>query len=193
MANLKNLYNQEIKKSMKSEFGYKNDFQIPKISKVTINMGLGEAKDSDEILKNALLALEQISGQKPRTNKSKKSIAGFKLREGQIVGASVTLRGTRMYDFIERLTRVALPRIRDFRGMNNKSFDQSANFSLGIREHTIFPEIKFDSVKSTISLQVNISTTAKNQVEGKKLLELFGFPFAKIDNAPKIKTGEQNG
>ncbi len=193
MTNLKNTYNQEMKKTLKAEFGYKNDFQVPKITKVTINMGLGEAKDSDEILKNALTALEQISGQKPRINKSKKSISGFKLREGQVVGASVILRGDRMYDFIARFTSTALPRIRDFRGMNEKSFDKMGNFSVGIREHTIFPEIKFDQVKSVISLQVNVSTTAKNDAEGKRLLELFGFPFDKKVVTENIKTGEQNG
>ncbi|MEI8061549.1 MAG: 50S ribosomal protein L5 [Candidatus Berkelbacteria bacterium] len=193
MTNLKNTYNQEMKKTLKAEFGYKNDFQVPRITKVTINMGLGEAKDSDEILKNALSALEQISGQKPRINKSKKSISGFKLREGQVVGASVILRGDRMYDFITRFTSTALPRIRDFRGMNEKSFDKMGNFSVGIREHTIFPEIKFDQVKSVISLQVNVSTTAKNDAEGKRLLELFGFPFDKKVAAENIKIGEQNG
>jgi len=182
-----------MKKTLKAEFGYKNDFQVPRITKVTINMGLGEAKDSDEILKNALSALEQISGQKPRINKSKKSISGFKLREGQVVGASVILRGDRMYDFITRFTSTALPRIRDFRGMNEKSFDKMGNFSVGIREHTIFPEIKFDQVKSVISLQVNVSTTAKNDAEGKRLLELFGFPFDKKVAAENIKIGEQNG
>lgn len=179
MTNLVERYNKEIKKSLKADLGCKNDFQVPRITKVSINMGLGEAKDSDDILKNAVSTLTQISGQKPKLNKAKKSISGFKLREGQTVGASVTLRGRRMYDFVERLTSVALPRIRDFRGMNDKSFDGTGNFSIGIREHTIFPEIKFDSVKSSFSLQVNISTTAKNKDEGKKLLEYFGFPFSK--------------
>lgn len=192
MTNLRTRYNQEMKKTLREEFGYKNDFQIPKITKVSINMGLGEAKDSEEILKNAISAMEQITGQKPRINKSRKSISGFKLREGQIVGISVTLRGDRMFDFVERLTTVALPRIRDFRGLTEKSFDQVGNFSLGIREHIIFPEIKFDQVKNSICLQVNISTTAKDQAEGKRLLELFGFPFNK-KAAPGVKTGEQNG
>lgn len=193
MTNLKKKYNLEILKALKSELALQNDLQVPRITKVSINMGLGEAKDSDEILKNAVSALEQISGQKPRINKSRKSISGFKLREGQVVGISTTLRGDRMYDFIERLTTVALPRLRDFRGVSDKSFDQSGNFSIGIREHTIFPEIKFDQVKNSISLQVNISTTAKNQAEGKRLLELFGFPFNKKSPAAEVKTGEQNG
>jgi len=192
MTNLSNQYNSEMKQTLKEEFGYKNDFQIPKITKVSVNMGLGEAKDSEEILKNAISAMEQITGQKPRINKSRKSISGFKLREGQIVGISVTLRGNRMFDFIERLTTVALPRIRDFRGVADKSFDKCGNFSLGIREHIIFPEIKFDQVKNSICLQVNISTTAEGQAEGKRLLELFGFPFNK-KAAPQVKTGEQNG
>jgi large subunit ribosomal protein L5 len=193
MTNLRKNYNEEMKKTLKAEFGFKNDFQVPRVTKVNVNMGLGEAKDSDEILKNAVSALEQITGQKPRINKSKKSISGFKLREGQIVGASVTLRGDRMYDFIERFTSVALPRLRDFRGMNIKSFDKQGNFSVGIREHIIFPEIKFDQVKTSISLQVNFSTTAKNQAEGKKLLELLGFPFDKKVSVENIKIGEQNG
>jgi len=193
MADLSTKYNQEIKKTLKSEFGFKNDFQVPRLVKVTVNSGLGEAKESEEILKSASAAFAQISGQKPRFNIAKKSISGFKLRAGQVVGLSATLRGKRMYDFIERLTNIALPRIRDFRGLRAKSFDGQGNFSIGIREHTIFPEIKFDSVKEPISLQVNISTTAKNSAEEKRLLELFGFPFDKKDATAKIKIGEQNG
>ncbi len=193
MTNLEKFYNMEVKNGLKAQFGYKNDFQIPKVTKVTVNMGLGLAKDSDDILKTAISVMEQITGQKPRINKSKKSIAGFKLRSGQVVGLSVTLRGSRMYDFMERLINLTLPRIRDFRGIDDKSFDQLGNFSLGIRDHTIFPEIKFDSVKETISLQVNISTSAKNQVDGKKLLLLLGFPFSKKAETRKNKSGEKNG
>jgi len=179
MTNFKEFYNQEIRKKLKESFGYKNDFQIPKITAVSVNIGAGMAKDSEEYLKNAINDLTSITGQKPKINKSRKSIAGFKLREGQVVGLSVTLRGQRMYDFIERLVSVSLPRIRDFRGINDKSFDKQGNYSIGIKEHTIFPEIKFDNVKETFGMQVNITTTAKNPEEGKKLLELFGFPFTK--------------
>lgn len=189
MTNLREYYKSDVKKSMKAEFKYANDFQIPKITKVVINSGLGQAKDSDEILKNAIADMNRISGQKPRINKAKKSISGFKLREGQIVGLSVTLRSERMYDFIERLVNIALPRIRDFRGLSPKSFDGNGNYSLGIKEHIIFPEIKFENVKEALHLQVNITTTAKTDDEGKKLLELLGFPFAKPAGSGKENNG----
>lgn len=181
MSNLKSHYNESVKKELKETFTYGNDFQIPKITKVVVNSGLGEAKDSDELLKNAKADFAKITGQIPRINKSKKSIAGFKLREGQIVGLSVTLRGERMYEFIERLVSVSLPRIRDFRGVPTKSFDGHGNYSIGIKEHTIFPEIKFESVQVPINLQVNLTTTAKTDEEGMKLLQLLGFPFAKTE------------
>jgi large subunit ribosomal protein L5 len=179
MTNFKEHYNQEIRKELKEFFKYENDFQIPKITQVSINIGAGMAKDSEDFLKTAISELTKISGQKPKINKSRKSIAGFKLREGQVVGLSVTLRGARMHDFLERFVSVSLPRIRDFRGVSAKSFDKQGNYSIGIREHTIFPEIKFDSVKETLGMQVNITTTAKTPEEGRKLLELVGFPFAK--------------
>lgn len=190
MTDLKNFYNQDVAVKMKEAFGYANDFQIPKVVKVVVNSGLGQAKDSDELLKSAALDIAKITGQKPKTNKSKKSISGFKLREGQIVGVSVTLRGQRMYDFIERLVNVALPRIRDFRGLSPKSFDRKGNYSIGIKEHTIFPEIKFETVREPINLQVNITTTAKTDEEGKKLLELLGFPFVKPTNVSSPKSGD---
>lgn len=193
MTNLEKFYNETIKKNLKSEFNYQNDFQIPKIKKVTINMGLGLAKDSDEVLKNAISILSQISGQKPRVNKAKKSIAGFKLRAGQIVGLSVTLRGARMYDFIERFVNIALPRIRDFRGVNDKSFDQQGNFSIGINDHTIFPEIKFDGVKESLSMQINFSTSSTTTESARRLFELLGVPFSRKTDSAKIKTGVTNG
>jgi len=193
MTNLEKFYNETIKKNLKSEFNYQNDFQIPKIKKVTINMGLGLAKDSDEVLKNAISILSQISGQKPRVNKAKKSIAGFKLRAGQIVGLSITLRGARMYDFIERFVNIALPRIRDFRGVNDKSFDQQGNFSIGINDHTIFPEIKFDGVKESLSMQINFSTSSTTTESARRLFELLGVPFSRKTDSAKIKTGVTNG
>jgi len=133
MTNLKSHYNESVKKEMKSAFSYANDFQIPKVTKVVVNAGLGEAKDSEDILKNALADIAKITGQAAKINKSRKSISGFKLREGQVVGISVTLRGKRMYDFIERFVNIALPRIRDFRGLSVKSFDGKGNYSIGIK------------------------------------------------------------
>lgn len=188
MTNLKNYYNKDVVSEMKETFSYNNVFQVPKIVKVTVNSGLGQAKDSEEILKTAVNDIAKITGQHPKTNKSKKSISGFKLREGQTVGISVTLRGQRMYDFIERLVNIALPRIRDFRGLPAKSFDNRGNYSIGIKEHTIFPEIKFETVKEPMNLQVNITTTAATDEEGGKLLELLGFPFVKTANAQPLKS-----
>ena len=179
MTNLKEYYNIEIKKQLKKLFGYKNNFQIPKVTKVSVNIGSGTAKDSADQLKTLISELSMISGQKPRTNKSRKSISGFKLREGQIVGLNVSLRNQRMYDFLLRLVSVALPRIRDFRGLSENSFDKDGNFSIGIKEHTIFPEIKYDSARESFGMQINITIKAKNISEAKKLLELFGFPFSK--------------
>ncbi|PIU24284.1 50S ribosomal protein L5 [Candidatus Berkelbacteria bacterium CG08_land_8_20_14_0_20_39_8] len=193
MSNLKEQFNKQIRKDLKTKLQLKNNFQVPEIKKIVINAGLGEAKDSKEVLEDAISAIGQISGQKPRVNKSKKSIAGFKLREGQIVGASVTLRGQRMYDFLEKLVKISLPAIRDFRGLSSKSFDQFGNFSLGISDHTIFPEIKYDNAKNPISMQVNVNITAKDQNEGKVLLEAFGFPFEKRASVPNLNSGEENG
>ncbi|MCX6812646.1 MAG: 50S ribosomal protein L5 [Candidatus Berkelbacteria bacterium] len=179
MPNFKEKYEKEIKKQLSDEFKYSNVFQIPKIEKVSVNVGAGAAKDSREMVENISGDIALISGQHPRINKSRVSVSGFKLREGQTVGISTTLRSMKMYDFLQRLVSVALPRIRDFRGLSKKSFDNFGNFSLGIREQTIFPEIKFDKVRETFGLQVNIKTTAKTKEEAIKLLELFGFPFEK--------------
>ncbi|PIZ27464.1 50S ribosomal protein L5 [Candidatus Berkelbacteria bacterium CG_4_10_14_0_8_um_filter_42_34] len=187
MANLAETYKRKIRTKMKESFGYSNDLAIPRITKVTVNVGAGKALDSPDLLKTIEADLAKITGQKPRINKSKKSISGFKLRSGQSVGLSATLRGKRMYDFLEKLAGVVLPRIRDFRGLKEKSFDREGNYSIGISEHVIFPEIKFDSVKEIFGLQICITTNAKTPKEGKKLLELFGFPFAK-SNISSIKS-----
>ncbi len=179
MNRIQKLYKNEIVKKMKEQFGYTNVLQVPKVTKVTINVGIGSSiskpGQTDQIVKN----LGIISGQKPVFNKAKKSIAGFKIREGEKIGLSVTLRGDKMYDFIDRLVTVVLPRIRDFRGAPSKAFDRQGNYTLGIKEHTIFPEIPYDSVEFIHGLQVCVSTTAKTPEEGKALLSSLGFPFSK--------------
>ena len=182
MNNLLQQYREKIVKEMKESFGYSSISEVPKITKITINSGVGRIKESTEEVQHVAADLALISGQKPRENKSRKSISGFKLREGQIVGLSTTLRADKMYDFIERLVRVALPRIRDFRGLPLKSFDGKGGYSIGIKEHTIFPEIKYEKSRIVFSLQINISTSSKTNEETKKLLESFGFPFAKSKN-----------
>jgi len=179
MTNLKEKYKTEIRPKMKESFGYSNDLAVPRIVKITVNAGVGAMKDSSELLKNVAGDLTKIIGQKPKINKTKKSISSFKLHAGQVVGLTVTLRGKRMYDFIEKLTGIILPRIRDFRGLNERSFDSQGNYSIGVSEQAIFPEIKFDSIKETFGLQICITTTARTNEEGKKLLEFFGFPFSK--------------
>lgn len=183
MTNLGDYYKKEIVKMMKQEFGLNSDFQVPKIEKVTVNVGLGATKDSPEMIKTIKTEIATITSQKPKTNKSKKSISGFKLREGQIIGISVTLRGKRMYDFIERVANIVLPRVRDFRGLSLSGFDQQANYSIGIREQTVFPEIKPDQVKETYGLEINITTSKSDKKQAKRLLELLGFPFMKDDQA----------
>lgn len=179
MTNFSEKYKTEICQKLKQDFTYKSPFEIPRITQVTLNCGIGKIKESDEEIAHIANDLALISSQKPRYNKSGKSISGFKLRQGQVVGLSSTLRGKRMYDFIERLVTIALPRIRDFHGLNKKSFSGAGNYSIGIKEHTIFPEIKFEKTKVSFGLQVNISTTAKSNDQAQKLLEYFGFPFIK--------------
>lgn len=179
MTNLSEKYKTEITLKMKQDFGYSSTFSVPKITKVTVNSGVGRIKESDEEISQVAADLALICGQKPRLNKSRKSISGFKLRQGQTVGLSCTLRGDRMYDFIERFVKITLPRIRDFRGLDPKSFNGRSNYSIGIKEQTIFPEIKFEKSKVPFGLQVNISTTAKTNEEAKKILQYFGFPFVK--------------
>ena len=182
MADLRTIYRTEIRKKMRELFGYPNDLAVPEIKKVTVNAGVGAMKDSPELEKNVIADLTKIIGQKPRVRKTKKSISGFKLRAGQVVGAAVTLRGKRMYDFIEKLVKVVLPRLRDFHGLSEKGLDGRGNFSIGISEQTIFPEIRPDEAKENFGLQVSITTSAKDNEQGKKLLELLGLPFQKINN-----------
>ena len=172
-------YRKEIVPTLMKEFQYKNVMQVPKIQKVVVNMGIKEGKDDIKILEQSASELAQITGQKALITQAKKSIAAFKLREGSPIGAKVTLRHIRMYEFIDRLFNVAMPRIRDFRGYSDQSFDDRGNFSLGIQEQIIFPEVEYDKVKKTQGMDVTFVTTARNRKEGKRLLELFGLPFKK--------------
>ncbi|MBI21816.1 MAG: 50S ribosomal protein L5 [Chloroflexi bacterium] len=171
-------YKNEVVPEMKESFSYTNTMQIPKIEKIFVNIGMGETVQDKNALSAAISDLTMITGQKPRENKAKKSVANFKLREGMIIGVSVTLRRDRMWDFFDRLVNIALPRIRDFRGINPKSFDGNGNYSLGLREQVTFPEINYTEVDKLRGLQVTINTTAKTDKESKRLLELLGVPFA---------------
>ncbi len=177
MARMKDFYNDKVTIDLKHEFGYKNLHQIPKITKVVVNAGVGRASADSKLIDPVIAGLTKITGQAPVVNKARKSIAGFKIREGMTVGASVTLRGERMYEFLDRLVNVALPRVRDFRGIKGTAFDGTGNYSLGIKEHGVFPEISFEEATTPFSLQVNVSTTAKTDAEGKALLTKLGFPF----------------
>ncbi|RJQ42643.1 MAG: 50S ribosomal protein L5 [Gaiellales bacterium] len=177
MARLKERYEKEILPELQQELGLGNPMQVPRVSKVTVNMGVGEAKQDAKVLDDSVEELMVITGQRPRVNRARKSIASFKLREGMPVGCSVTLRGERMYEFLDRLIAIALPRIRDFRGISPKSFDGRGNMSLGIREQTIFPEIDYDSVTQVRGLDVTITTTAQNDEEGRALIRKLGMPF----------------
>ncbi len=176
-ANLYKLYNDKIKKDLQGKFNYKNPMQIPKITKVTLNMGVGEAAADSKVINYAIADMATISGQKPLVTKSRKSIAGFKLREGQAVGCKVTLRGDRAYEFIERLVNMALPRVRDFRGLSGKGFDGNGNYSFGLKEQIVFPEIEYDKIDKVRGMDINITTTASNDNEAKELLKLFNLPF----------------
>lgn len=177
MARLKDKYRDEVLPELMQEFQYRNVMEAPRITKITVNMGVGEAKTNAKLLDDAVEELAQITGQKPKINRARKSIAGFKLREGMAIGCSVTLRGERMYEMLDRLVSIALPRIRDFRGISPRQFDGRGNFSMGIREQTIFPEIDYDSVDQTRGLNVCITTTAKTDEEGRALLTKLGMPF----------------
>jgi large subunit ribosomal protein L5 len=177
MARLKDKYKEEVLPQLMQEFGYGNVMEAPKITKVTLNMGVGEAKTNAKLLDDAAEELGLISGQKPRIARARKSIASFKLREGMAIGCSVTLRGDRMYEMLDRLISIALPRIRDFRGISPNQFDGQGNFALGIREQTIFPEVDYDSVDQVRGLNICITTTAKTDEEGRALLALLGMPF----------------
>ena len=179
MSRLRDLYENEITKKMTDKFGYKNPMMVPKIDKIVINMGVGEAKENSKLLDAAVKELETISGQKVVLTRAKNSIANFKLREGQAIGCKVTLRGEKMYEFLDRLVNLALPRVRDFRGISKKSFDGRGNYTLGIKEQLIFPEIDFDKVNRTRGLDIVIVTTANTDEEARELLTQFGMPFAR--------------
>ncbi len=179
MARLKDTYVQEIAPALMKKFGYKNVMQIPKLDKVVINVACGEAKENSKVIDAVMGDLAAITGQKPIVCKAKKSVANFKLREGMPIGVKVTLRGDKMYEFIDRLFNVAFPRVRDFKGINGNSFDGRGNYSTGIKEQLIFPEIEFDKVDKVRGMDVNFITTAKTDEEAKELLSLLGAPFAK--------------
>ena len=178
MSRLKDRYEQDVAPALQKEFGYSNVMAIPKIEKIVVNMGLGEATQNAKIVDTGADEVARITGQKPVTTRAKKSIAQFRLRTGNAIGVTVTLRGERMWDFLERLTTLALPRIRDFRGVPSKSFDGRGNYSLGLREQLAFPEIDYDKVDRLRGLEISIVTTAKTDEESKTLLELLGMPFA---------------
>ena len=179
MSRLKDQYNSEIKDAMVKKFGYKNVMEIPKLEKIVINMGVGEAKENKKLLDTAIADLETITGQKAVVTTAKKSIANFKLREGMPIGCKVTLRGERMYEFADRLINLALPRVRDFRGINPNAFDGRGNYALGIKEQLIFPEIEYDKVDKVRGMDIIFVTTAKTDEEARELLTLFGMPFKK--------------
>lgn len=179
MSRLRDQYENEIKDAMVKKFGYKNVMEIPKLDKVVVNMGVGEAKENAKILEAAMGDMEIITGQKPIATKSKNSIANFKIREGMPIGCKVTLRGERMYEFVDRLVNLALPRVRDFRGVNPNAFDGRGNYALGIKEQLIFPEIEYDKIDKVRGMDVIFVTTAKTDEEARELLSLFNMPFAK--------------
>ncbi|GAA4771187.1 50S ribosomal protein L5 [Novosphingobium ginsenosidimutans] len=174
---LRKKYDEQIAKAMTDKFGYKNVMEIPKIEKITLNMGVGEGSQDKKKVQTAAAEMELIAGQKPVITKAKKSIAQFKLREGMPIGCKVTLRRERMYEFLDRLITVAMPRIRDFRGLNAKSFDGRGNYAMGLKEQIIFPEISYDQIEKVRGMDIIVTTTAKTDEEARELLRLFGFPF----------------
>ena len=174
---LKKKYKEQIRTKLQEEFKYSNEMQVPKLDKVVINMGVGEAVADSKKIKAALAELELIAGQKPVATKARKSIAGFKVREGMLIGCKVTLRRERMYEFLDRLTNIALPRVKDFRGLNGKSFDGRGNYAMGLKEHIVFPEINYDQVEDIRGMDIIVCTTAETNEEAKALLAECGFPF----------------
>jgi large subunit ribosomal protein L5 len=174
---LKRMYREEIRAKLQEQFNYSNPMKVPKLDKVVINMGVGEAVSDSKKIKSALAELERIAGQKPVATKARKSIAGFKLREGMLIGCKVTLRRDRMYEFLDRLTTIALPRVKDFRGLNGKSFDGRGNYAMGMKEHIVFPEINYDEVDEVRGMDIIVCTTAETNEEAKALLAECGFPF----------------
>ncbi len=179
MPRLKDTYNQEIVPAMMEKFSYKNTMQVPKLVKVVINMGLGDAKDNPKALDSALAELTLISGQKPVVTYARKSVANFKVREGMKIGAKVTIRGDRMYEFVDKLISINIPRIRDFRGISSKSFDGRGNYAMGFKEQLVFPEIEYDKVEKVRGMDIIIVTTANTDEEARELLTLMGMPFKK--------------
>ena len=179
MSRLKEQYQNEIIDAMNKKFGYKNIMEVPKLDKVVINMGVGEAKDNHKVLESAIADMEKITGQKAVICKAKKSVANFKIREGMPIGCKVTLRGEKMYEFVDRLINLALPRVRDFRGVNPNAFDGRGNYALGIKEQLIFPEIEYDKIDKVRGMDVIFVTTAKTDEEARELLRQFNMPFAK--------------
>jgi large subunit ribosomal protein L5 len=177
MARLKEIYNKEIVPALVKQFGYKSTMQVPRIDKIVLNMGVGEAIADKKILENAVSDMQKISGQKPVITKAKKSIAVWKIRTGYPIGCMVTLRQERMYEFFDRLVSIALPRVRDFRGVSGRSFDGRGNFNMGVKEQIIFPEIEYDKIDSIRGMNITIATTAKTDAEAKALLAAFKFPF----------------
>ena len=190
-ARLKEIYKNEIAGALTQQFGYKSPMEVPRITKITINMGVGEAATNKKILENAVADLAKITGQKPIITKSKKSIAAFKLRENQAIGCKVTLRGDRMWEFLDRLIAVAIPRIRDFRGLPAHSWDSRGNYTFGLADQIVFPEIDYDKIDAPHGMDITIVTTADNDAAGRALLDAFGFPFRQADDpnaaAPKLR------
>ena len=177
MSRLKELYKNEIVAQLQQQFSYKSVMQVPRITKITLNMGVGEASQDRKAIEGAVADLIQITGQKPLVTNARKSVAGFKIRQGWPIGAKVTLRGDRMYEFMDRLVTMAIPRVRDFRGLNPKSFDGRGNYSMGIKEQIVFPEIEYDKIDKIRGMDITITTTAKTDEEGRALLEAFNFPL----------------
>lgn len=177
MSRLQDYYRETVVKQLMEKFGYKSVMQVPRISKITINMGVGEAVGNKKVLESAVDDLIKISGQKPVVNKARKSVAGFKIREGWPIGCKVTLRRDRMYEFLDRLINIALPRVRDFRGVNGKSFDGQGNYSMGVSEQIMFPEIDYDKIDALRGMDITVTTTARSDEEGRALLAAFNFPF----------------
>ena len=179
MARMKDKYVSEVSPALMKKFGYKSVMQVPKLEKIVVNVGCGEAKDNAKVIDNVVNDLQIITGQTPVLCKAKKSVANFKLREGMVIGAKVTLRGERMYEFLDRFYNLALPRVRDFRGINPNSFDGRGNYTMGVKEQLIFPEIEYDKVDAIRGMDISFITTAKTDEEAKELLTLMGAPFAK--------------
>jgi large subunit ribosomal protein L5 len=177
MARLQQHYREKVAPELMKKFGYKTPMEVPRIAKITLNMGVGEAVADKKVMDGAVADLTRIAGQKPVVTKAKKAIAGFKIREGQAIGTMVTLRGVRMYEFLDRFVTVALPRVRDFRGISGRSFDGRGNYNVGVKEQIIFPEIEYDKVDALRGLNISITTTARNDEEAKALLSAFRFPF----------------